>query len=198
MPREIDIEGKQCTAVGAYYEVTGLTDPTVARKLNARLERTARNRSGCTDEEGDAGPGSVENYELNEPLLLGKFLIFSQNHDEDAGGTHPDADGASLVLNLETGSEVNLLSYLKPGKAAAFSRAVGKKLAEENDDEEDIGQREPIKSAHIYPTGAGLTVRFSPSEVGAYGLGFVDTEFSAQESRRFFKSNADTHALFGI
>jgi len=197
LPKDIPMSDKTCDASGGYYEILGLANPAVAKKINGTLKKLAESSSYCEDTDASNELQRSSSYCLNWPKRLGKFLLFEQSYDTD-GGVHPTSSSDSLIIDAETGETVDLLRYLKPNQAAAFSHFVNKKAAEEAEDRAAFSSEEvEITSGHIYPAGDGALVEFFPDEFAAYAVE-VSTNLNKVQLRKYFQVNADTHDLFGL
>ena len=196
VPREITFKDKSCDATGSYYELTGLANPVAAKKITTTLQTLADKNSECEPAESPDEIRSSSSYSLSKPLLLGKFLVLTQDFYNE-GGAHPNWSSESLVYDTETGAPVNLMTYVKPGKAEAFSQFVNKQIKAEAEDADELFGEPGMDTGHLYPTGKGLTILFSPGEITPYVMGPVETSLSAREATKFFQSNPDTRALFG-
>jgi hypothetical protein len=196
VPREITFKDKACDAAGSYYELTGLANPATAKKITTTLQALADKNSGCEPVESPDESRSSSSYSVSKPLLLGKFLVFTQDFYGE-GGAHPNWSSESLVFDTETGATVDLMTYMKPGRAAAFSQFINRQIKAEATDAEDIFGEGNLDSGHLYPAGNGLTIVFSPDEITPYVMGALETSLSAHDATKFFQSTPDTRVLFG-
>jgi hypothetical protein len=196
VPRELTFKDKACDAAGSYYELMGLVDPAVAQKITATLKSLADRNSGCESVESPEEPRSASSYSVSKPLLLGKFLVLTQDFYNE-GGAHPNWSSESLIFDTETGGSVDLMTYVKPGKAVAFSQFINQQIKAEAENADEIFGEPNLDSGHLFPTGKGLTILFSPDEITPYVMGALETSLSASEATKFFRSNPDTRVLFG-
>ena len=197
LPKDIPMLDKTCDASGGYYEALGLANPAAAKKINGTLKKLAEGNSYCEDTDASNELQRSSSYCLNWPKRLGKFLLFEQTYYTD-GGVHPTTSSSSLIIDTETGETVDLVRYLKPNQAAAFSHFVNKKALEEAEDRSLFCSEEvEITSMHIYPQGDSAVVEFFPDELAAYAVE-VSTKLDKVQLCTYFQVNADTHDLFGL
>lgn len=177
----------------SYYQLDGLADADVQKEVNGSLRRMtlAAKRLMLIHLKDWEKP---ENWDMSNSLGVSmgvglhtaELLSVSQSIDNYfAGAAHPNLTLRARSFDLTTGRRLFLKDIFRAGAVPEVAKRVDQKLRTMDDFKMD-GEYflDPVEAENIQEamlTSSGVTLLFSPYEVGPYAAGPVTVELSYAE-----------------
>lgn len=205
VPKKAKLTEDRCSVKRNFYNIIS-TNNNITQKLNQRL--SAYDQKFC-DSYFEVFPlnshGKVLSIDFNLLGVRHNFASFQRSSYEFTGGRHGNNSAECMLLDLNSGNEVNLGSYVHPNKRSDLKKLVEKRLKEALAEENQKSCCANLDSALKYPRiclsgpGEGASLEFDEGDSivpYSYQAGLASVKLTEQELRSFLLKNAVTNAIF--